>query len=145
MKKYIMNNHPVFKVLTFLIMFLNLKRHFFGLKQAPRALYERLSKFLLKKGFKMGKFDTTLFIKTKENDMLLVQIYVDDVIFGATNVSLCEEFSKCMHSEFEISMMGELNFFLGLQTKQLKEGPFINQAKYIRDLLKRFNMEEAKQ
>ena len=92
----------------------------------------------------MGKIDTTLFIKTKEKDMLLVQIYVDDIIFGATNDSLCEDFSKCMHSEFEMSMMGELNFFLGLQMKQLKEGTFINQAKYIKDLLKRFNMEEAK-
>ena len=92
----------------------------------------------------MGKIDTTIFIKTKENDMLLVQIYVDDIIFGATNVSFCEEVSKCMHNEFEMSMMGELNFFLGLQIKQLKEGTFTNQAKYIRDLLKRFNMEEAK-
>ena len=90
----------------------------------------------------MGKIDTTLFIKTKEKDILLVQIYVDDIIFGATNVSICEEFSKCMHSEFEMSMIGELNFFLGL--KQLKKGTFINQTKYIRDLLKRFNMEEAK-
>ena len=80
------------------------------MKQAPRAWYERLSKFLLKKGFEMGKIDTTLFIKTKENNALLDQIYVDDIIFGATNVSLCEEFSKCMHSEFEISMMEELNF-----------------------------------
>ena len=59
-------------------MFLNLKKAFYGLKQAPRAWYERLSKFLLKEGFKMGKIDTTLFIKTKENDMLLVQIYVDE-------------------------------------------------------------------
>ena len=116
-------------------MFLNLKRHFFGLKQAPRAWYERLSKFLLKKDFKMGKIDTTLFIKTKENDMLLVQIYVDDIIFGATNVFLCEGFSKCMHSEFEMSMMRELNFFLRLQIKQLKEGTLINQANSIRDLL----------
>nr|CAN79692.1 hypothetical protein VITISV_030995 [Vitis vinifera] len=92
----------------------------------------------------MGKIDTTLFIKTKENDMLLVQIYVDDIIFSGTNVSLCEEFSKCIHSKFEMSMMGELNFFLRLQIKQLKEGTFINKTKYIRDLLKRFNMEEAK-
>ena len=68
--------------------------------------------------------------------MLLVQIYVDDIIFGATNVSLYEDFSKCMLSEFEMSMMGELNFFLRPQIKQLKEGLFINQAKYIRDLLK---------
>ena len=75
--------------------------------------------------------------------MLLVQIYIDDIIFGATNVSLYEEFAKCMHSDFEISMMGELNFILGLQIKQLKEGTFINQAKYIKDLLKKFNMEEV--
>ena len=73
--------------------------------------------------------------------MLLVQIYVDDIICGAINVSLCEEFSKCMHSEFELSMMGELNFFLGLRIKQLKEETFINKVKYIRDLLKMLNME----
>ena len=83
----------------------------------------------------MGKIDTTLFIKLRENVILIVQIYVDDIIFGATNVSLCEEFAKSIHSEFEMSMMGELNFFLGLQINQLKEGTFINQAKYIRDLL----------
>ena len=69
----------------------------------------------------MGKIDTTLFIKQKDNDMLIVQIYVDYIIFGATNVSLCEEFVKSMHSEFEMGMMGELNFFLSLQIKQLKE------------------------
>nr|CAN71245.1 hypothetical protein VITISV_011091 [Vitis vinifera] len=135
---------PGFQSFNFPNHVFKLKKTLYGLKQSPRAWYERLSKFLLKKGFKMGKIDTTLFIKTKENDMLLVQIYVDDIIFGATNVSLCEEFSKCMHSEFEMSMMGELNFFLGLKIKQLKEGTFINQAKYIRDILKRFNMEEAK-
>ena len=78
------------------------------------------------------------------NGFINEEVYVDDIIFGATNVSLCEEFSKCMYSEFEMSMMGELNFFLRLQIKQLNEGTFINQAKYMRDLLKRFNMEEAK-
>ena len=92
----------------------------------------------------MGKIDTTLFIKQKDNDMLIVQIYVDDIIFGATNVSLCEEFAKYMHSEFEMSMMGELNFFLGLQIKQLKKGTFINQANYVRDLLKKYNLEKVK-
>ena len=114
-----------------------LKKALYGLKQAPRAWYERLRKFLISSGFKMGKIYTTLFIKLRENDILIVQIYVDDIIFGTTNVSLCEEFAKSMH-------MGELNFFLGLQIKQLKEGIFINQAKYIRDLLKKFNLEEVK-
>ena len=132
---------PDFQSFNFSNHVFNLKKTLYGLKQAPKAWYERLSQFLLKKGFKMEKNDTILFIKTKEKDMLLVQIYVDDIIFGATNVSLCEEFSKCMHSEFELSMMGELNFFLGLRIKQLKEETFINKVKYIRDLLKMLNME----
>ena len=121
-----------------------LKKALYGLKQAPRAWYERLNKFLISSGFKMSKIDTTLFIKLRENDILIVQIYVDDIIFGATNVSLCEEFAKLMHSEFEMSMLGELNFFLSLQIKQFKEVTFINQAKYIRDLLKKFNLEEER-
>ena len=120
---------PRFKSFNFPNHVFKLKKALYGLKQAPRAWCEKLSKFLISNGFKMGKIDTTLFIKPKENDMLIVQIYVDDIIFCATNVSLCEEFAKSMHSEFEIIMMGELNFFLGLQIKQLKEGTFINQAK----------------
>ena len=139
-----LNNHPGLKVLISLIIFFKLKKSLYGLKQAPRAWYERLSKFLIYSGFKMGKIDTTLFIKPKDNDMLIIQIYVDDIIFGTTNVSLCEEFAKSMHSEFEMSMMGELTFFLGLQIKQLKEGTFINQVKYIRDLLKKYNLEKVK-
>ena len=92
----------------------------------------------------MGKADTTLFIKKKGDDIIVGQIYIDDIIYGATNEFLCEEFSKCMHSDFEMSMMGELNFFLGLQIKQSKEGMSINQSKYIKDLLKRFELENAK-
>ena len=121
-----------------------LTKALYGLKQAPRAWYDRLSSFLLENGFVMGKVDTTLFIKHKHHDILVVQIYVDDIIFGATNSSLCEEFSKCMSSEFEMSMMGELKFFLGLQIDQRKEGVLINQAKYIKELLKKFGMESSK-
>ena len=76
--------------------------------------------------------------------MFIVQIYVDDIIFVATNAFLCEKFAKCMHSEFQMSMMGQLNFFLGLQIKQLRKDTFINQTKYIKDLFKRFKMEDAK-
>ena len=76
--------------------------------------------------------------------MLIVQIYVDDIIFGATNENMCKKFAKCMQGEFKMSMMGELNFFLGLQIKQSSEGTFINQAKYTKELLKRFGMMEAK-
>ena len=121
-----------------------LSKALYGLKQAPRAWYERLSKFLIEKGFNRGKVDTTLFIKVKGNDILIVQIYVDDIIFGATNESLCQEFSKVMQGEFEMSMMGKLAFFLGLQVRQTKEGTFINQAKYVKDLLKRFGMDNSK-
>ncbi|KAM6587307.1 hypothetical protein CsatA_009912 [Cannabis sativa] len=121
-----------------------LKKALYGLKQAPRAWYERLSTFLISNGFSMGKADNTLFIKRKSKDIIIVQIYVDDIIFGATNDALCEEFSKCMHSEFEMSMMGELNFFLGLQIKQQKDGIFIGQTKYIKDLLQKFDLANAK-
>ena len=135
---------PGFESFNFPNHVFKLKKALYGLKQAPRAWYERLSKFLISSGFKMKKIDTTLFIKPKDKDMLIVQIYVDDIIFGTTNGSLCEEFAKSMLSEFEMSMMGELNFFLGLQIEQLKEAIFINQAKYVRDLLKKYNLEEVK-
>ena len=105
-KNFDFSNH-VFKLSTVL----------YGLKQAPRAQYERLSNFLLEKGFSKGKVDTTLFIKKSKKDLLIIQIYVDDIIFGATNHCLCEEFSKLMQGEFEISIMGELKFFLRLQIK----------------------------
>ena len=75
----------------------------YGLKQAPRAWYERLRDFLLSKGFKMRKVDTTLFTKKLENDLFVMQIYVDDIIFGSTNQEFCEEFGKMMASEFEMS------------------------------------------
>ena len=77
--------------------------------------------------------------------MLIAQIYVDDIIFGATNQDLCEYFAKEMQSEFEMSMMGELTFFLGLQVKQCKDGIFINQAKYIKDMLKKFGFKDVRE
>ena len=95
----------------------------YGLKQAPRAWYERLSSFLISNNFNKGKVDTTLFTKHVENDILIVQIYVDDIIFGSTNELLCKDFEKVMQLEFEMSSMGELNFFLGLQIKQLQTEP----------------------
>ncbi|KAK6150822.1 hypothetical protein DH2020_015754 [Rehmannia glutinosa] len=121
-----------------------LKKALYGLKQAPRAWYDRLSSFLLQNGFTRGKVDTTLFVFEKGQDCLLVQIYVDDIIFGATNESLCKKFSKLMQGEFEMSMMGELNFFLGLQIKQCQEGIYISQSKYTKELLKKFGIEEGR-
>jgi len=116
----------------------------YGLKQARRAWYERLSSFLLENGFRRGKVDTTLFLKTKGEHLLIVQVYVDDIIFGVTHENFCDEFSKMMSSEFEISMMGELNFFLGLQIKQTSNCTLIHQQKYIKELLKKFGMDSSK-
>ena len=121
-----------------------LTKALYGLKQAPRGWYERLSIFLIKNGFSRGKIDTTLFRKTDKNELLIVQVYVDDIIFGATNEKMSDDFSKLMESEFEMSMMGELKFFLGLQIKQHKDGIFICQEKYVKDLLKKYKMNEAK-
>ncbi|KAJ9556912.1 hypothetical protein OSB04_011526, partial [Centaurea solstitialis] len=120
-----------------------LDKALYGLKQAPRAWYETLTNHLLSKGFKRGTIDTTLFLKKDGDDLLLVQIYVDDIIFGSTNPELCTKFSKIMETEFEMSMMGELNFFLGIQVKQNPNGIFINQSKYIKDMLKKFHMTDC--
>ncbi|KAK8548035.1 hypothetical protein V6N12_060962 [Hibiscus sabdariffa] len=116
----------------------------YGLNQAPKAWYERLCTFLVEKGFNKEKVDTTLFTKKKGKDILVVQIYVDDIIFGSTNELLCQEFAKLMQGEFEMSMMRELSFFLGLQIKQRKDDIFINQAKYIKEKLKKFGLENVK-
>ena len=110
-----------------------LSKALYGLKQAPRAWYERLSGFLIEKGFTRGKIDTTLFLIFDGKDMLIVQIYVDDIIFGSTNENLYKDFSKTIQNEFKMRMMGELKFFLGLQIKQTKGGIFLNQSKYAKD------------
>jgi hypothetical protein len=121
-----------------------LSKALYGLKQAPRAWYECLRNFLIANAFKVGKADPTLFTKTCVGDLFVCQIDVDDIIFGSTNKKSCEEFSRVMMQKFEMLMMGELNYFLGFQVKQLKEGTFISQMKYTQDLLKRFGMKDAK-
>ncbi|GKA13784.1 putative ribonuclease H-like domain-containing protein [Tanacetum coccineum] len=103
----------------------------YGLHQTPKAWYETLSTYLLDNGFQRGKIDKTLFIKRYKGDILLVQVYVDDIIFGSTKMKQCIAFKKLMHEEFHMSSMGELTFFLGLQVKQKKDGIFISQDKYI--------------
>ena len=89
--------------------------------------------------------DKTLFIKKSNSEIILVQIYVDDIIFGATQDSLCEEFMVAMKSEFEMPMMVELSFFLGLHVKQTKDGIFLCQSKYCKEILKKFEMESCKE
>jgi hypothetical protein len=94
--------------------------------------------------FSKEEADPTLFTKTCDGDLFVCQIYVDDIIFGSTNQKSCEEFSRVITQKFEMSMMGELNYFLEFQVKQLKDGTFISQMKYTQDLLKRFGMKDAK-
>ncbi|GJZ41601.1 putative ribonuclease H-like domain-containing protein [Tanacetum coccineum] len=116
----------------------------YGLHQAPRAWYETLSTYLLDNGFQRGKIDKTLFIKRHKGDILLVQVYVDDIIFGSTKKELCNAFEKLMHEKFQMSSMGELTFFLGLQVQQKKDGIFISQDKYVVEILKKFGFTEVK-
>nr|GFB80392.1 putative ribonuclease H-like domain-containing protein [Tanacetum cinerariifolium] len=116
----------------------------YGLHQAPRAWYDTLSKYLLKNGFQRGTIDQTLFIRRKRGDFILVQVYVDDIIFGSTNPQLCREFEALMHEKFQMSAMGELNFFLGLQVLQKEDGIFLSQDKYVGDILKKFGYSDVR-
>ncbi|GJV00353.1 retrovirus-related pol polyprotein from transposon TNT 1-94 [Tanacetum coccineum] len=121
-----------------------LKKALYGLKHAPKAWYDRLKAFLIKHEYNMGMVDSTLFTKRRGSNLIIIQIYVDDIIFGLTCQDMCDDFSKIMHDKFEMSMMGELNFFLGLQIKQMEDGIFFNQSKYIKEMLKKFGLEDSK-
>ncbi|KAI3816887.1 hypothetical protein L1987_10672 [Smallanthus sonchifolius] len=120
-----------------------LDKALYGLHQAPRAWYETLSKHLLKNGFTRGAIDQTLFKRKDEKDTIMVQIYVDDIIFGSTNPRLCKEFEEVMRSKFEMSSMGEMKFFLGLQVDQSESGILIHQEKYVKEILTKFKMADS--
>ncbi|GJY82251.1 retrovirus-related pol polyprotein from transposon TNT 1-94 [Tanacetum coccineum] len=121
-----------------------LKKALYGLNKAPKAWYDRLKAFLIKHEYTIGMVDNTLFTKKKSSNLIIVQIYVDDIIFGLTCQDMCDDFAKIMHDEFEMSMMGELNFFLGLQIKQMEDEIFFNQSKYIKEMLKKFGFKDSK-
>ncbi|GKC40410.1 putative ribonuclease H-like domain-containing protein [Tanacetum coccineum] len=116
----------------------------YGLHQAPKAWYETLSTYLLENGYRRGTIDKTLFIKKYIGDIMLVHVYVDDIIFGSTQKSLYVEFEQMMHKRFQISFMGELTFFLGLQVQHKEDGIFISQDKYVTDILKKFDFVTVK-
>ncbi|GJU85359.1 putative ribonuclease H-like domain-containing protein [Tanacetum coccineum] len=116
----------------------------YDLYQAPRAWYGTLTNYLLCSGFQRGLIDQTLFIKTQKGHILLVQIYVDDIIFGSTKKELCDDFEKLMKDKFQMSSMGELTFFLGLQVQQKKKGIFISQDKYVNEILRKYNYTDVK-
>ncbi|GKA09146.1 putative ribonuclease H-like domain-containing protein [Tanacetum coccineum] len=135
---------PRFEDPDFLDRLYKVEKSLYGLDQALRAWYETLLTYLLDNGFQRGKIDMTLFIRRVKSNILLVQVYVDDIIFGSTKKSLCIEFEKIMHKKFQMSSMGELTFFLGLQVKQKNDGIFISQDKYVTDILKKFSFSDVK-
>nr|GEZ40173.1 ribonuclease H-like domain, reverse transcriptase, RNA-dependent DNA polymerase [Tanacetum cinerariifolium] len=100
--------------------------------------------FLVQSGYKRGLIDKTLFIKMDKKDIMLVQVYVDDIIFGSTKKSWCHEFEALMKNKFQMGSMGELTFFLGLQVKQKEDGIFISQDKYVAEILKKFDFLSVK-
>jgi hypothetical protein len=124
-KGYMWSNHRVLKIQRSQIMFIYFTRHSTGLNKPLELGMTVLKIFLIKNGFTIGKADSTLFTRKVDNELFVCQIYVDDIVFGSTNEKFCEEFSKVMTNRFEMSMMGELKYFLGFQVKQLKEGTFL--------------------
>nr|GEU62957.1 hypothetical protein [Tanacetum cinerariifolium] len=116
----------------------------YGLHQALRAWYATLSTFLEKSGYKRRAIDKTLFIKKDKKYIMLVQVYVDDIIFGSTKKSWCDEFEELMKNMFQMSSIGELTFFLGLQVKQKEDGIYISQDKYVAKILKKFDFLSVK-
>nr|GEZ41695.1 copia protein [Tanacetum cinerariifolium] len=118
-----------------------LKKELYGLKQAPRAWYDELSTFLIQNHFFKGTIDLTLFIRHFDNNILVVQVYVDDIIFGSAHPRYTQLFSDLMKSRFEMSMIGKITFFLGLQVNQSPCGIFINQYNYVLEILKKYGME----
>nr|GEX28956.1 hypothetical protein [Tanacetum cinerariifolium] len=135
---------PEFQDPKFLDRVYKVEKAMYGLHQAPRAWYGTLSKYLLDNGFQRGTIDQTLFIRKYKGEFLLVQVYVDDIIFGSSNPQLCREFEALMHEKFQMSAMGELTFFFGLQVLQKKDGIFLSQDKYVGDILKKFRYSDVR-
>ncbi|GJV79733.1 retrovirus-related pol polyprotein from transposon TNT 1-94 [Tanacetum coccineum] len=121
----------------------HLKKDLYGLKQAPRVWYDTLSRFLLDNKFSKGAVDLTLFTRNTGKHILLVQIYVDDILFASTDPKAYDIFSNEISSKFQMSMMGQMSFFLGLQVSQNLEGVFINQSKFALEILKKFGMDSC--
>eukprot|EP00253_Pinus_taeda_P025522 PITA_25522 len=121
-----------------------LKKALYGLKQAPRAWYYRLDKYLHQQGFSKGSADSNLYIKVENDKLLILVVYVDDIIFGSNEEEMSQNFALIMQKEFEMSLLGELTYFLGLQIQQKEGGIFLSQTKYLKQILKKYGMEDAK-
>nr|GEU33217.1 retrovirus-related Pol polyprotein from transposon TNT 1-94 [Tanacetum cinerariifolium] len=120
-----------------------LKKALYGLKQAPRMWYDMLSSFLISQDFSKGSMDPTLFIRRDDKELLLVQIYVNDIIFAASTPELYDLFAKIMCTKFKMSIMGKNLFFLGQQISQSPRGIVINQSKYTLESLKKYGFDSC--
>ena len=109
-----------------------LKKALYGLKQAPRAWYSRLDNYLLQQGFKKGNTDSNLYIKEENGSLIIIEVYVDDIVSRSDDDRLSQKFVKEIQNEFQMYMLGEVTFFLGLHISQLDDGIFISQTKYIK-------------
>eukprot|EP00253_Pinus_taeda_P026048 PITA_26048 len=121
-----------------------LRKALYGLKQAPRVWYYRLDKYLHQQGFSKGSADSNLYTKMNIDKLLIIVVYVNDIIFGSNVESMSQKFSLVMQQEFEISLLGELTHFLGLQVQQNKDGIFLSQTNYLKQILKKYGMEDSK-
>eukprot|EP00253_Pinus_taeda_P034206 PITA_34206 len=121
-----------------------LKKALYGLKQAPRAWYSRIDSYLLDNEFDKCEGEPTVYIKEKDGKILIVVLYVDDVIFTGNDDQLIKNFKSVMKEEFEMTDMGFLRYFLGIEVVQNEKGIFISQARYVDQVLSRFSMEECK-
>ena len=118
-----------------------LKKDMYGLKQAPRAWYERLTQFLVDQGYKKGGTDKTMFVKDDNGRLMIAQIYVDDIVFGGMSNKMVQHSVQQMQSEFEMSLVGEVTYFLGLQVKQMEDTIFISQSKYAKNIVNKFGLD----
>ena len=121
-----------------------LKRDLYGLKQAPRAWYNRIDSYLMRNGFSKSNGEPTLYIKATNGNVLIVVLYVDDLIFIRNDNFLIGEFKEAMKNEFEMTDLGLLKYFLVIEVKQMHDGIFISQEKYVRQIFKRFKIQNSK-
>ena len=130
--EFYMAQQDVFHVQEEINHVYRLKKVLYGIKQTPRPRYSRLDKYLRQQGYIKGNTDSNIYIKEEHGSLIIVEIYVDDIIFGSDNDRLSKLFAQSMQNEFEMSMLGELKFLLGLQISKSDKGIFISQTKYIK-------------
>src|SRR5262249_42898377 len=121
-----------------------LKKALYGLKQAPRAWYRKIDDFFRANGFRRSESEHTLYIKAGKTETLLVSLYVDDLLVTGSNLESVIQFKKQMEKFFEMTDLGEMKFFLGMEVHQLQQRIFVSQEKYAREVLKKFSMDRCK-